>query len=54
MELKEKKKNLIERNSDLEGMNQELEKLLADKENEINNLKLRIQAAKLPNNNRVK
>ena len=29
MELKERKKNLIERNSDLEGMNQELEKLLA-------------------------
>jgi hypothetical protein len=27
-------------------MNQELEKLLGDKENEINNLRLRIEAAK--------
>ena len=36
----------MQKNNDLEGMNQELEKLLGDKENEINNLRLRIEAAK--------
>jgi hypothetical protein len=44
--LKDRKQNLVSKNSDLESMNQELEKLLGSKEEEINNLKMRIEAAK--------
>jgi len=49
LDLKAKKKNLIDRSSELEGMNQELEKLLAEKEKEIESLNLRILAAKNKN-----